>query len=315
MSRAHCQWRSMQRAQGWRLLIAVTRRCRLALATALVVVELLLQAGRASAAELASGVAQIASPGLMPPFIDLLTSTPMATLLLALGLLLLVADALFGGLGWLSVAGVGLLALFLWGHWQLGLVGWEGLALMALGLALLAVEALLLPGVSVAGVLGVGALLWGVALSVSGDELTQDTLTRLGWMLLGVLLVLSGGLLLLVRALPESRLLRGVVLRARVGAPDEGHSPGPLLRWLGGERLEALRVPTSTATERLSLVGAAGHATTPLRPVGIAELGGRRHEVIADGRYIETGTPVEVVSDDGARIVVRRTADDERSRE
>lgn len=246
--------------------------------------------------------------------VSLLTNPTVATLLLALGLLLLAADALVGGLGWLSVVGAGLLALFFWGHAQLGLMGWEGLALVALGLALLAVEALLVPGVGIAGVLGVVALLWGVALSVTGDELTQAALTRVGWMLLGTIAILSGGLVLLFRALPESRLLRGIVLQAKVGAPDEGRAPGRLLRWLGGERLQALAAPTTTATERLSLVGVVGHAATPLRPVGVAELSGRRREVIAHGGYIGAGEPVEVVRDDGTRITVRRATSDERER-
>lgn len=307
MTRARRQGRSTQAPHGHRWLAAGARRFRLALAAALVVAGLLLQSGAARAAELAGGAAQAASPGLASPLVGLLTSTPVATLLLALGLLLLAVDALFGGLGWLSVAGGGLLALFLWGHWQLGLVGWDGIALVAIGLGLLAVEALLVPGVGVAGALGVAALLWGVALSVTGDEPARDALARLGWMLLGVITILGGGLALLVRVLPESRLLRGVVLRAKVGGPDEGRPPGPLLRWLGGGRLDA---PAAGVTERLSLVGAAGHATTPLRPVGVAELGGRRHEVIAEGGYVEAGAPVEVISDDGARILVRRAAHD-----
>lgn len=304
----------MQTTQGHHWLAGVARRCRLVLVAALVAAGLLLQTGAAGAAELTSGVAQTVAPVPLAPFVGLLTSPLMATLLLALGLLLLAADALVGGLGWLSVAGAALLALFLWGHWQMGLVGWDGLALVALGLGLLAVEALLVPGAGVAGVLGVAALLWGVALSITGDEFTRETLARLGWMLLGVIAILSGGLILLARALPESRLLRGVVLRAKVGGPDERRPPGPLLRWLGGERMEALGAPASGITDRLSLAGVLGRAATPLRPVGIAELGGQRREVIAEGGYIEAGTAVEVVSDDGARILVRRSAGDREGR-
>ena len=63
---------------------------------------------------------------------------------------------------------------------------------MALGLGLRAIEALLIPRVGVAGVLGVAALFWGVALSVTGEELAGGALARIGWMLLGVVAILSG---------------------------------------------------------------------------------------------------------------------------
>lgn len=293
---------------GWLRRLVGRGSCALG---ALLAAGLLLHAGAAPAAAAANGAAQTAAPGLAAPLVSLLTNPAVATLLLALGLLLLAADALVGGLGWLSVAGAALLALFFWGHGQLGLVGWEGLALVGVGLALLAVEALLAPGVGVAGVLGAAALLSGVALSVTGGEPTREALARAGWMLLGAVAMVSGGLVLLLRALPESRTLRGVVLHAKVGAPDAGRPPGPLLRWLGGGRLEGLSAPAGAATERLSLVGAVGRAATPLRPVGAAELGGRRHEVIAREGYIGAGEPVEVVSDDGGRITVRRAAHDE----
>lgn len=242
----------------------------------------------------------------MAVLVELLTNPFIATLLLALSLLLLASDALVGGLGWLSVLGGLLLALFFWGHAQLGLMGWEVLALIALGLALLAMEALLVPGVGVVGVLGVAALLTGFALSVTGNEPTEEALAHVGWMLLGVIAILSGGLVLLARALPESRALRGMVLGAKVGVPEERRAPGPLLRWLGGSRLEALGTPTTRLTERLSLVGVAGTARSALRPAGMAELRGHRLDVTTEGEYISAGTPVEVVRDDGARIVVRR---------
>jgi membrane-bound serine protease (ClpP class) len=257
----------------------------------------------AFAAGLAGGAAQ---SGPATSLVALLTLPAFATLLLALGLLLLAADALVGGLGWLSVAGGLLLALFFWGHAQLGLVGWPALALVALGLALLAVEALLVPGIGVAGALGVLALLGGVALSVTGDPLTLAALARVGWMFLGVVAIVGGGLILLARSLPESRLLRGVVLGARVGAPDETRPPGPLLRWLGGGRLEALQRPVTGGTARLSLVGATGLARSALRPGGVAEFGERRLDVTTEGEYVAAGEPVEVTRDEGGRVVVRR---------
>ncbi|HMQ29238.1 MAG TPA: NfeD family protein [Chloroflexaceae bacterium] len=290
-------------------LTAVLRRGRAGVAALLLAAAALLRLEVAHAGALAQGAAQADAAG---PIVALLTNPPVATLLLALGLLLIAADALVGGLGWLSVAGAVLLGLFFWGHAQLGLVGWGAIALVAIGLGLLAAEALLVPGFGVAGLLGMVLLLAGVALSVTDDQPTREAVVRVGWMLLGVVAILTGGLILLVRALPESRLLRGVVLRAKVGAPDESRPAGPLLRWIGGGRLEALGAPATGSTERLSLVGAVGRASSALRPAGVAEIEGRRLDVTTGGEYLGPGEPVEVVRDEGARIVVRRAAGPER---
>jgi membrane-bound serine protease (ClpP class) len=52
-------------------------------------------------------------------------------------------------------------------------------------------------------------------------------------------------------------------------------------------------------------LGKSGHATSVLRPAGIAEIDGERVDVVSDGGLIEPGTPVHVTRVDGNRIVVR----------
>ena len=64
------------------------------------------------------------------------------------------------------------------------------------------------------------------------------------------------------------------------------------------------------SSEDLSaLVGAAGKALTVLRPSGLAELGGRRLDVVTRGEFLEKDTNVEVVETAGGRIVVRACPD------
>jgi membrane-bound serine protease (ClpP class) len=248
------------------------------------------------------------APGPAEALVRALTSPAIATLLVAIGLLLLVADALVGGLGWLSVGGLALLALFFWGHMLAGLAGWEGVALVILGVLLLALEALVIPGFGVAGILGIAALLGGVFLSLTGGIVTPGDLARVAWMLLAMVALPAAGLALLLRRLPESRLLRGVVLQTKVGADPEGaRRGGPLLRWLGGARLEALTAPAAPETERLSLLGQTGRTTTALRPAGVAEFGGRPAQVTTRGEYLGPGEPVMVVEERGSYLVVRRT--------
>ena len=55
------------------------------------------------------------------------------------------------------------------------------------------------------------------------------------------------------------------------------------------------------------LAGSSGQALTPLRPAGTAQIGGRRVDVVAETGFIEQGTPVTVILEDGLRIVVRKS--------
>ncbi|MGH2367246.1 MAG: NfeD family protein, partial [Chloroflexota bacterium] len=230
------------------------------------------------------------APGLAENVVRFLTTPVVASLLISLGVLLIWADVASGGVGLLAVVGLTLLAAFFWGHFLAGLAGWEGVALVLLGLVLLAAEVFLIPGFGVAGILGLAALLGGLFLSlVGGRILTADDLVRAGSTVgIALALAIAGGVLVL-RFLPASHLLPGMVLHARVGLPDA--SPKRLRRgWLAGA-LTGNRTPTtgtgrSTAAQRgesRSLRGATGVALSDLRPAGIAQIAGQRVDVVTRG--------------------------------
>ena len=53
------------------------------------------------------------------------------------------------------------------------------------------------------------------------------------------------------------------------------------------------------------LVGKTGRTTSVLRPAGIGDFDGVRLNVVTEGGFIERDMPIEIVSVEGARIVVR----------
>ncbi len=64
------------------------------------------------------------------------------------------------------------------------------------------------------------------------------------------------------------------------------------------------------SSEDLSaLMGVTGKAVTVLRPAGLAELGGRRLDVVTRGEFLDKDSSVEVVETAGGRIVVRACPD------
>lgn len=62
------------------------------------------------------------------------------------------------------------------------------------------------------------------------------------------------------------------------------------------------------------LVGRLGVVVSKLRPVGIAEIEGKRYQVVSEGMMVETGTKVRVIDVSGNRILVRVINEDEDTR-
>ena len=64
------------------------------------------------------------------------------------------------------------------------------------------------------------------------------------------------------------------------------------------------------SSEDLSaLLGTTGRTVTVLRPAGMAELGGRKVDVVTQGEFLDKDSLVEVVEAAGGRIVVRACQD------
>ncbi len=220
-----------------------------------------------------------------------LTHPVISSLLMTIGLLGLIVEIRTPGVGVPGLVGVLSLGLFFWGHWIVQLAGWEEVLLVAVGLALIAVEILVLPGVTVAGLAGVVALVAGLALALVGAGATMaSVVTALGRVAMAILVALAAGFLLL-RLLPRLPFGRQLVLTTEL-PPEGGYvSPPPADR---------------------SWLGRTGIASSPLRPAGIAEIDGTRVDVVSDGAFIDPGTAVEVIRVDGNRIVVRRLRTEDR---
>jgi membrane-bound serine protease (ClpP class) len=141
--------------------------------------------------------------------------------------------------------------------------------LMVVGLGLLAVEIVVLPGFGLVGLLGLGAL--GGAGALAFSELGPGA----------AMLAVGGGVGaagLMFWLLPKTRAGRSMVLAQAVPKADLG---------LDG------------------LVGQVGQAVTPLRPAGSIRVADRVIDVVAaEGAFVDAGAVVRVVKVEGARVVV-----------
>ncbi|MCC6703625.1 MAG: nodulation protein NfeD [Thermomicrobiales bacterium] len=246
-----------------------------------------------------------------------ITDPLVAGLLLSVGLLLIVFDFFADGLGIAALAGLAMIAVFFWGHMVAGLAGWEDVVLVAIGLALIAIELFVIPGFGIPGLLGLVALLGGLFLAMLEGEETRssDSIERALITVLAVVAFVVIGFILLLSFLPRRSRFGGTVLRSTVTDGPEGTYRAPVgwLKWFGGnDTMEGMLATASApvSTTPADFTGKTGVTRTPLRPSGTAEIDGEPVDVVAEAEFIDQGAPIVVVLDQGYRRVVRRVTAD-----
>jgi membrane-bound serine protease (ClpP class) len=257
----------------------------------------------------------ITNLGLAEHVVRVLTHPMLAGLLLLGGFLLIIGDFFSGGLGIAALGGALLLGVFFWGHLLAGLAGWEDIALVLVGIALIAVEVFVLPGFGVAGILGLVALGAGAFMAMlyrDFDFVTTDDLWRAGLTVAFTLVAAVVGIVLLIMLISRRGAPSGLILSSRLGsgATLTQRTSSGWLGWFGADdRLEPDRVERPAGIEadtEASLVGATGVAVSDLRPGGIVEIDGRRVDAVTSGEYVPAGEEIEVVRDDRYRRMVRK---------
>lgn len=225
----------------------------------------------------------------------------LVPMLMGVGLLLLFVEFKTPGFGFFGILGIALFVVVFASNYVAGLAGYEPLLLFALGLILLLVELFLLPGILVAGLLGmacvIGALVWsmtdiwpqGVA------PLTVDMfMAPVGDVMIGiaiavVLAILFGSLL------PRSWFLEKLILGGNVGSGANPSSPD--------SSPSAVRTSGATACPD---VGSRGVAVTDLFPSGTVEVGGVRFHARTEMGFLSRGEDVEVIAVRDSTIIVRK---------
>jgi len=230
------------------------------------------------------------TPALAERLVRVLTSGVIAGLLLTVGIWLLVGDVLGGGgVGLGAALGATSIAVFLFGHLLAGLAGLESVVLMGLGILLILVEVLVLPGVGIVGASGLVSLLGGAVLAMVDRD--ADVVPREA--IIGAVNVVGLAFLAAVALL--------VALLVIVGRSASG-SKGTGVKRRGNRLVLATDVG---GAHDVGLVGAEGVALTDLRPAGAAEIDGMRIDVVAEAGYLAAGSALEVIVDEGYRRVVR----------
>lgn len=229
------------------------------------------------------------APNWAEAVVRFLTSPVLSSLLLALGMLGLFVELRTPAFGIPGLVGLVCLGLFFWSHMLIALVGWEEVALVAVGVILIAVEVFIIPGFGIAGVIGAIALLAGLGMSFVGAGVTVEGILTAATRVAIALAVALAGAALLLKFLPRLPFGRHLVLESSL-APLE---------------------PSTSGTTPIDMVfpGDLGRAASALRPSGIAEFTGMRLDAMTEGEFIPAGAPVEVTRVEQSHVIVKRVVE------
>ncbi|MEW6755678.1 MAG: NfeD family protein [Candidatus Latescibacterota bacterium] len=216
-----------------------------------------------------------------------LTNPIITSLLLAVAMFGLITEVRTPGWGLGGTLALVALAIFFGSHLIVRLAEWQELLLFAVGLALLLVELLVIPGFGVVGILGIACMLASLIITQLGDFRlwSVEQIARVVGRLAASMIAAFVFSVLFLRALPRFAAFNRLILRSETRA-SEGY--------------------VSSATEHdQDLVGKRGIALSDLRPAGIGMFDGQRLDIIAEGEFIEEQTPIQIVQARGSRVVVK----------
>lgn len=204
------------------------------------------------------------------------SSYAVSTLLVTIGFIGLIVEAVT--LGWGVGGSIGILsmAVFFGGNLLVGNTSWGLILLFIGGIILLGLELFVVPGFGITGLAGIGLVVVSLFLTFESPVVGMYAISFS--LLVGVV-----ALILAFKYFETSKAWNRIALNMSQ-TKEKGYS-----------------VPTMKA----ELIGLEGEALSTLRPAGTALIQGERLDVVSEGGYIIKGSLIKVVKVEGTKVVVR----------
>jgi len=213
-----------------------------------------------------------------------LTNPVVASLLTTFGFLGILFELQSPGWGIPGFVGLACLILSLSASYIAQLATMSDMLFVLTGLALILLEVLVIPGFGIAGLGGIGLMIYGLYLLLLPDIPVSEEV--LGQAMDGFLIGLVGaviGVVLLAKLMIKTKFWE------QLTAPDTQKKEDGYSNTFGWE----------------SLQGETGIADTDLHPSGWVRVKDQRIFVVSEGEFIEEGKEIKILSVDGNRVLVR----------
>lgn len=182
--------------------------------------------------------------------------------------------------------------LFFWSRFLGGTAGLLEILLFISGVVFLLMELFVIPGFGLSGILG-AILLVGSIVMASQTFIIPHNAMEVGQLSQSLAIVMGSFFTFLGIAWLISRKMGMLPIFKRLilSPPESGE--------------ETSSISEKAKTHTLVKVGEWGVAESVLRPAGKARFQSRSVDVVADGAYVEAGSPVQVIDISGNRVVVQ----------
>lgn len=213
-----------------------------------------------------------------------LTNPVVASLLTTFGFLGILFELQSPGWGIPGFVGLTCLILSLSASYIAQLATMSDMLFVLTGLALILLEVLVIPGFGIAGLGGIGLMIYGLYLLLLPDIPVSEEI--LGQAMDGFLIGLVGaviGVVLLAKLMIKTKFWE------QLTAPDTQKKEDGYSNTFGWE----------------SLQGETGISDTDLHPSGWVRVKDQRIFVVSEGEFIEEGKEIKILSVDGNRVLVR----------
>jgi len=213
----------------------------------------------------------------------------ISSLLIMVGMLGLFMEVRSPGWGVPGTMAIIALAIFFGTQYILALADVIDIVLFIVGVGLILVEAFVIPGFGVAGILGILFMFAGLFMALAGSWpfVTAADIYRAIYTLAGSVALTILGAVALSMWLPKTKTF-GTFVLSEEQKRDLGYS---------------------SHAKHDDLVGKEGIALTTLRPSGTALIDDERVDVVSEGGYIEAKQRIKIVRVEGIRIIVREIKD------
>ncbi len=223
-----------------------------------------------------------------------LSGTAVTSILTSLAIILLIIEIRTPGIGLPLLGSVICFAILLGSHYIIGLAHMWEVAIILVGVVLIALEIFVIPGFGVAGILGILFMLFGVLAILIPNAptelpipITPGDWSSLAWGIFGGIAALIAAVIAALLIMPKLNQI-------------------PLVRQLALGAVEPYQTPSvSDHSPIMGLaVGDMGVVESKCRTVGKARFGDSLLDVVAEGEYIDAGRTVRLARMDGNRLVV-----------